>query len=136
VLVVGILTRLSLRHRGVRPSRDLGHHERDPLCAWRVPHGHVSLVPEGGRVCVRYIVEENLRLGTHSAVHKTVVQEQVARVCQVLPHLAERRLQLAGFVSGADGHMVAIGGAFMAGRRLLLVDDPVGAGRRAYRRLL
>lgn len=84
----------------------------------------VALIPEGGRVFARQTVEQNLRLGAHAVVDEAARSERLERVYALFPRLAERRVQVAGTLSGGERQMLAIGRALMSGPRLLLVDEP------------
>jgi branched-chain amino acid transport system ATP-binding protein len=84
--------------------------------------GGIALVPEGRRLFADLTVEENLTVGGYcrSKARDAVNRE---RVFEVFPRLRERRKQVAGSMSGGEQQMLAMGRAFMAEPKLLLVDE-------------
>jgi branched-chain amino acid transport system ATP-binding protein len=69
-------------------------------------------------------VEENLRLGAYQEPSEAVTQERMAEIFRLFPRLAERRMQLAGTMSGGEQAMVSIGRGLMRAPKLLLIDEP------------
>ena len=69
-------------------------------------------------------VEENLRLGAYQEPSRAVTRERMTEIFQIFPRLAERRLQLAGTMSGGEQAMVSIGRGLMQAPKLLLIDEP------------
>ena len=85
----------------------------------------LSHVPEGRRIFNVLTVQENLNLGGYLIRSKGhLVKERKDAVYTLFPRLAERRLQLAGTMSGGEQQMLAIGRALMAEPKLLLLDEP------------
>jgi len=93
------------------------------LTATRIVRSGVGQVMEGRRIFAEFSVDENLRVGGH-LVPRAVVPERLERVYGLFPVLAERRRQIAGYLSGGEQQMLAIGRALMAEPRLLILDEP------------
>ena len=84
----------------------------------------VSQSPEGRRLFPRMTVLENLEMGAFQRTDRANFPEDLERVFQLFPRLAERRTQRAGTMSGGEQQMVAMGRALMARPKLLLLDEP------------
>jgi branched-chain amino acid transport system ATP-binding protein len=84
----------------------------------------IACIPEGRRMFPKLTVEENLRLGAYQEPSETVTHERMAEIYRLFPRLAERRLQLAGTMSGGEQAMVSIGRGLMRAPKLLLIDEP------------
>jgi branched-chain amino acid transport system ATP-binding protein len=87
----------------------------------------ISQSPEGRRLFPRMTVLENLEMGTFQRAdrgNRKAVSQDLDRVYELFPRLAERKSQKAGTLSGGEQQMVAIGRALMARPKLLLLDEP------------
>jgi branched-chain amino acid transport system ATP-binding protein len=84
----------------------------------------ISHVPEGRRLFGNLTIMENLKLATFARKDREKIQEDMDRVFDIFPRLSERKTQNSGTLSGGEQQMLAIGRAFMSGRKIMLLDEP------------
>lgn len=80
-------------------------------------------VMEGRRIIQDMTAQENLRLGAHTRANKSQIARDIEMVYGYFPRLKERT-GLAGYLSGGEQQMLAIGRALMAQPNLVLMDEP------------
>jgi branched-chain amino acid transport system ATP-binding protein len=93
------------------------------LDAGRIVRKGIFQVMEGRRIVADMTVVENLRLGAFARPDRGQVTADIDRVFHYFPRLKERT-GLAGYLSGGEQQMLAIGRALMARPKLVLMDEP------------
>jgi len=84
----------------------------------------ISHVPEGRMIFGNLTVAENLALAAFARKDKAAVAKDEQWVFDLFPRLRERRNQLAGTMSGGEQQMLAVGRAYISGRKIMLLDEP------------
>ena len=84
----------------------------------------ISHVPEGRRLFGNLTIMENLKLATFARKDSKSIEQDLDQVFSIFPRLAERKTQKSGTLSGGEQQMLAIGRAFMSGRKIMLLDEP------------
>ena len=96
-------------------------HDLDP--SQLVKKGVIQVME--GRHCFEHLtVEENLLTGAYTRTNNKEVKEDLERVYGYFPRLRDRRTSLAGYTSGGEQQMIAIGRALMAHPTMILLVEP------------
>ena len=96
----------------------------DKLDAADIVRRGIFQVMEGRRVFEHLMVEENLRAGAYTQRDAHRQAQDLDLVYGYFPRLKERRHQTAGYLSGGEQQMLAIGRAMMAHPKLMMLDEP------------
>jgi branched-chain amino acid transport system ATP-binding protein len=123
-------------HRGqvTKGSISINGSRLDKLGPSAIVEMGVAQVMEGRRIFAELTVEENLRVGGHRS--RSSMDEHFGRVYDLFPVLKERRRSVAGYLSGGEQQMLAIGRALMSGPKYLLLDEPsLGLAPRLVRQM-
>ena len=92
--------------------------------ASQIVESGITQVMEGRRVFAELTVDENLRTGAFTNSDKASVTAAYDRTMELFPVLKDRRSSTAGYLSGGEQQMLAIGRAMMADPKLLILDEP------------
>ncbi len=84
----------------------------------------MTMIPEGRRLWPPLSVQENLEMGAYTISERATVEKRLDWVFSLFPHLADRKDQLCGTLSGGEQQMVSIGRGLMTLPKLLLMDEP------------
>jgi branched-chain amino acid transport system ATP-binding protein len=90
---------------------------------WVARHG-IAHVPEGREIFPFMTVRGNLLMGAYARRDKDAVERDIEMVYGYFPVLRERANSAAGYLSGGQQQMLAIGRGLMARPKLMLLDEP------------
>jgi len=122
--LIRAVTGLLPLHNGhvAQGSIDFGGAEIVGVAPHRLVRMGMGQVPEGRLIFKQLSVEDNLAVGA-AILPRSAVRERMDAVYALFPRLLERRKQSAGWLSGGEQQMLALGRALVGGPRLLLVDE-------------
>ena len=109
----GAITRGEVRFMGERIDKN---------DAEEIVRSGIFQVMEGRRIIEDMTVVENLRLGAYTR-KDSMIRDDIDRVFEYFPRLKERT-GLAGYLSGGEQQMLAIGRSLMARPKMILLDEP------------
>ncbi|WP_432448137.1 ABC transporter ATP-binding protein [Aliiroseovarius marinus] len=112
----GEVTKGSIEHKGENIA------EQNPAAL--VKRGVIQVME--GRHCFEHLtVEENLLTGAYTRTQgKAAIARDLEMVYEYFPRLRERRKSQAGYTSGGEQQMVAMGRALMSNPEMILLDEP------------
>jgi branched-chain amino acid transport system ATP-binding protein len=108
-------------HRGriTKGSVTLDGHDITKVDAARIVRSGLAQVMEGRRIFAELTVDENLRTGAYTRRDKAGIAAAYDRAMELFPALQSRRRSTAGYLSGGEQQMLAIGRALMADPKIL-----------------
>ena len=106
-------------------SIKLDNQEIAGLATAQIARLGIALAPEGRGIFPGLTVYENLRVAATRWIHRGErFEDDLARIYDLFPILAERRSQFGWSLSGGQQQMLAVGRALIARPRVMLLDEP------------
>jgi len=96
----------------------------DRLDTEEIVRSGLSYVPEGREVFPELTVMENILMGAYTRRDKGGIKADIDKIFAHFPILEKRSRQQAGYMSGGEQQMLAIGRALMSRPKLLMLDEP------------
>jgi len=84
----------------------------------------ISHVPEGRMIFGNLTVTENMTLACFARKDSAGIARDRKWVFDLFPRLEERKNQLGDTLSGGEQQMLAVGRAYMSGRKIMILDEP------------
>jgi branched-chain amino acid transport system ATP-binding protein len=103
---------------------ELGGEDITRAGATRIVEAGLAQVMEGGRVFDEMTVEDNLATGAVVRRDRKAMARRRNQMYDLFPVLRDRRKRQAGYLSGGEQQMLAIGRALMSSPSLLVLDEP------------
>jgi branched-chain amino acid transport system ATP-binding protein len=96
----------------------------DKIPPFKIVELGIIQVPEGRKIFPFMTTVENLELGSYTRTPRKQRPQTLEFVLDLFPILKERKLQIAGSLSGGEQQMLAIGRGLMSLPKLLMLDEP------------
>jgi len=90
----------------------------------RILAAGVAYVPQHRSVFPKLTIAENLWMGGYLVGDKALLSRRLRDVEQLFPVLAERRMQLAGTLSGGEQRMLEVARTLLTDPRVIMLDEP------------
>lgn len=119
-----LLRSIARVHRQCSGQVTLDGQRLDEMPAHDAARAGLALVREGARVFDSMTVDEHLDLGTRLAASTGRTPRTEQEIFELFPALEEKRGSRAGYLSGGQRQMLALGAAFASNPRCLLLDEP------------
>lgn len=84
----------------------------------------IAYLPEGREIFPELTVEEHILLGAYLRKDRAEIKKDAEHIFRIFPVLQERKDRQAGYLSGGEQQLLAVGRALMGRPRLLMLDEP------------